>query len=87
MGRVKTNPDCENDILHARKYYLAGIEPSIRAAAATYGLPYTTLYDRLQGAQSRTEAHRPQQLLTEQEEKSIVRFCTALNDLGHPITM
>jgi len=30
-------------------------------------------------------AHQKEQLLTPEEEKSIVRFCETLDDLGHPL--
>jgi hypothetical protein len=43
------------------------------------------LRDRLQGAQPRVEAHQSEQILSVEEEKSIVRFCEALDDLGHPL--
>jgi hypothetical protein len=32
-------------------------------------------------------AHHHQQLLTDQEEKSIVCFCNTLDDYGHPVNM
>jgi hypothetical protein len=90
MGRVKPwKSDCEHEksIHLAKKDYLAGIEPSIRSAASTYGLPYSILCDCLQGTQSALVAHHHQQLLTDQEEKSIVRFCNTLDDYGHPVNM
>jgi hypothetical protein len=90
MGRVKprvSKPDREDDIRQAKRDFLTGVEPSIRSAAATYGLPYSTLRDRLRGAQNTSKAHEPDQLLTAMDEKAIVRFCKRLDDLGHPITM
>jgi len=87
MGRVKCSDatDRENDIREAKHAYRSGLEPSIRAAASTYGIPYGTLRDRLRGAQPRSAAHEKEQLLTLEEEKSIVRFCETLDDLGHPL--
>jgi hypothetical protein len=88
MGRVKSRDaatDRENEIREAKHAYLSGLEPSIRAAASTYGIPYSTLRDRLRGAQPRSAAHEKEQLLTLEEEKSIVRFCETLDDLGHPL--
>jgi hypothetical protein len=90
MSRVKprkSDSEHEKSIHLAKKDYLAGIEPSIRSAASTYGLPYLTLCDRLRGTQSALVAHHHQQLLTDQEEKSIVRFCNTLDDYGHPVNM
>jgi len=88
MGRVNLRVPArerENNLQNARKDYINGVEPSIRSAASTYGVPYGTLRDRLQGAQSRVEAHQSEQILSVEEEKSIVRFCEALDDLGHPL--
>jgi hypothetical protein len=77
----------EIDLTEAMLEFKAGNFRSIRSAASAYGLPYTTLRDRLRGAQSRQEAHRNQQLLTMEEEKALVRFCIKLDDLGHPLNM
>jgi len=87
MGRVQCSDATErgNDIQEAKHAYRSGLEPSIRAAALTYGIPYGTLRDRLRGAQPRSAAHEKEQLLTLEEEKSIVRFCETLDDLGHPL--
>jgi hypothetical protein len=88
MGGVKcrdTAIDRENEIHEAKHAYCTGLEPSIHAAASTYGIPYGTLRDRLRGAQPQGAAHEKEQLLTPEEEKSIVRFCETLDDLGHPL--
>ena len=87
MGRVKCSnaTDRENDIREAKLAYRSGLEPSISAAASTYGIPYGTLRDRLRGAKPRSAANEKEQLLTLEEEKSIVRFCETLDDLGHPL--
>lgn len=90
MGRVKPRQsecDREASIKQARDDYIHGREPSIRSAALTYGVPYGTLRGRLQGAQTRQEARIEQQVLTPQDEKAIVRFCKALDDLGHPLKL
>jgi len=77
----------EIDPARAMSEFEAGHFRSIRSAASAYGLPYTTLRDRLRGAQPCQEAHRNQQLLTVEEEKAIVRFCGKLDDLGHPLSL
>jgi hypothetical protein len=41
------------------------------------------LPDGLKDAQPRGAAHEKQQLLSPEDEKSIVRFCETLDDLGH----
>ena len=61
MGRPKP---CRDDEEHKKSIRLAkqdffnGTEPSIRPAARTYNIPYTTLRDRLHGLQPRTKAYR-----------------------------
>jgi hypothetical protein len=87
MGRVKCSDatDQENAMREGKYAYYSGLEPSIRAAASTYGIPYGTLRDRLRKAQPRSAAHEKEQLLTLEEEKSIVRFCETLDNLGHPL--
>jgi hypothetical protein len=83
MGRVNLRVpacECENNIQNGCKDCINGVEPSIHSAASSYGVPYGTLRDRLQGAQSRVEAHQSEQILSVEEEKSIVRFCEALDD-------
>jgi len=77
MGRVKCRYaaiDTENEIHEAKHAYCTGLGSSICSAASTYGIPYGTLRDRLRGAQPRGAAHEKEQLLTPEEEKSIVRF-------------
>jgi hypothetical protein len=88
MGRVKCREPAgyrENDIWEAKHAYLSGEVASIHAAAATYGIPFGTLRDCLSGAQPRSIVHENKQLLTPEEEKSIVRFSKALDDLGHQL--
>jgi hypothetical protein len=87
MGRVKCcyAADRENDIPKVKHAYCSGLEPSIHAATSTYGVPYGTLRDPLRGAQPRSAAHEKEQLLSLQEEKSIIRFCETLDDLRHPL--
>jgi hypothetical protein len=88
MGRVKPREpvaDRENDIRDAKQAYLSGEVTSICSAASIYSISYGTLRDRLRGAQPRSIALEKEQLLTPEEEKSIVTFCEALDDLGHPL--
>ena len=90
MGRVKPcrdDKEHEESIRLAKQDFISVIEPSIRSAARTYNIPYTTLRDRLHGLQTHTEAHRELQLLSVQEEKAIVSFCQTLDDWGHPVTI
>jgi hypothetical protein len=90
MGRVKpwkSGSEREKSILLAKKDYLAGIEPSIRSAVSTNGVPYSTMHDLLRGTQSASVAHHHQKLFPDQEEKSIVCYCNTLDDYGHVVNM
>jgi hypothetical protein len=74
MGRVKPRVpacECENNLQNARNNYINGVEPSIRSAASTYGVPYGTLRNRLQGTQPRVEAHQSEQILSVEEENQL----------------
>ena len=90
MGPVKPcrdDKEHEESIRLAKQDFISGIEPSIRSAARTYNIPYTTLRDRLHGLQTRAETHQELQLLTVPGEKAIVRFCQTLDDWGRPVTI
>ena len=87
LGRVKPRRDGKEhgkSIRLATQNFINGTEPSVRSAAHTYNIPYTTLGDRLCGLQNRPEAHRGLQLLSVQEEKAIVRLRETLDGWGHP---
>ena len=86
MGRVKPRvPDCDhkNNLQNTGKDYITPDELSICSAAYTYGIPYGTLYDWPQCAQPWVEAHESEQIPWVEEEKSIVMFCEALDNLDH----
>ena len=74
----------ENEIREDKHAYCTGLAPSIRSAASMYSIPYGIFPDRFRGVQPTGAAHEKEQLLTPEEEKSIVRFCETLDDLGHP---
>jgi hypothetical protein len=85
VNRREPAADRENDIRKAKHAYLSGEVASIGAAASTYSIPFGTLRDRFRGAQPRSIIHDNKQLLTPEDEKSIIRFCEPLDDLGHPL--
>lgn len=60
---------------------------TIRNAARTVGIPFTTLQNRLNGVVSRKELHASQQLLTVQEEREIVVWICKCDDFGIPPTI
>ena len=71
----------------AINHYQSSSKPSLRASAEAYSIPWTTLRDRVNGAQDRQESHRGQQLLSVQEEKTIVNWCTRMDDWGFPLKL
>lgn len=89
MGRLKGRQleEREEHIKLAIEYYTSARDPSLRQSAEKFGIPYSTLRDRLQGVQNRRESHRRQQLLTEHEEKSIVQWCQRMDDWGFPLKL
>jgi hypothetical protein len=74
----------EMQIVEAMKAYKTKKIPTIKGAAETYGVPFTTLHARLRGRKCRALAHQDQQKLTPQEEKAIVDWCSFLDDCGFP---
>jgi len=52
----------------------AGVFASQRAAAKAYGIPRTTLQDRLKGATDRVSGHQHQQRLSPEQEESLVEW-------------
>jgi hypothetical protein len=55
-------------------------DTSMRASAEAYGIPWTTLRDRLKGAEPRRAAHKAQQILSDYEEVTIVRWFERMDD-------
>jgi hypothetical protein len=60
MGRVKERKknEREENIQNAITHYENVLQPSMQASAEKFGIPYSTLRDRLNGAQSYQESHR-----------------------------
>ena len=71
----------------AINHYQSSSKPSLRASAEAYGIPWTTLRDRVNGVQDHQESHRGQQLLLVQEEKTIVTWCTRMDNWGFPLKL
>lgn len=88
--RYDTSTKCRDtigtrkNIQLAIRAYRKGETSSMSAMAEKYGVPYSTLRDRLNGAQDRQSSHEPMQLFTKQEEKAMVRWCNHLDDRGFP---
>ena len=85
--KERKKSEAEANIQKAINHYRHSDEPSIRASAEKHGLAYSTLRGRLQGRVSREIGHLKLQVLTEYEEKSIVRWCERLDEWGHPARM
>jgi hypothetical protein len=57
---------------------------SIRRAVAKYGIPRSTLQDRLKGTKSPSESQAKHQTLSPDEEEEIVRWIERLDDMSIP---
>jgi hypothetical protein len=85
---VKTRPgneEREAAIREAKRAYLSNESGSIANTASLYGIPASTLKDRLRGALPMLVAHKEEQLRSEEEEKALVRIIERLDDWGHPL--
>ena len=57
---------------------------SIRQAAKVYGVPKSTLIDRMNGRVARPEKRHPQRKLTLSEEQTLVQYVLDLDARGFP---
>ena len=89
MGRVKARQvkesTIESTIAKAIEEYKSGRKTSIRQAAESQGLAYSTLYGRLKGRLPRQKAHELDQSLGEAEERAIVRQIEDMDRRGFPM--
>ena len=83
MAVRKAASERQKDLKKAEQDYIAGLKPSIRSVARTYGVPYGILRGGLQGTNPCTAAHSQEQILSVEEEKAIVWLCMTLDDWGH----
>lgn len=87
MGRIKAREDkytaVEAAIARAIKAHKGGL--SIRAAAESEGVARSTLYDRINGAQSKRQAHDLDQTFGQAEEKRIVKQVKDMDRRGFPM--
>jgi hypothetical protein len=82
--KQRKKDQAEVRLQEAIRHYQHSNEPSMRSSAEKFGIAYSTLRGRLKGRQSRVVGHHQRQVLTEFEEKSIVRWCERLDEWGHP---
>ena len=76
--------EAEESIQKAIQHYRHSNEPSIHASGEKFGVAYSTLRGRLKGRVSREVGHHKLQVLTEDEESAVVRWCERLDEWGHP---
>ncbi|KAG0135439.1 hypothetical protein HOY82DRAFT_479895 [Tuber indicum] len=82
MSLIKQRKKDEGELRlqEALKHYQHSQEPSIRSSAEMYGVAYSTLRGRLKGRQSRVSGQLKTQVLSQNEERSIVRWCERLDE-------
>lgn len=76
---------CESHMLEAISAYQAGSYSSIQKCAAAFSVPHQTLQHRISGRTSRSCAHEHRQILSNAEEKTLVRWITRLTSTGYPV--
>ena len=59
---------------------------SLRAAAKQFGLPHTSISNRLHGCKAPSIAHESQQLLSNEQRKVLVEWCRLRGNTGNPMT-
>ena len=74
----------ESTIQEAITSYQTKRYPSIRATARAFSIPSSTLHSRMAGSTSRRNAHESKQLLSNAEEKTLLRWITQLTRTGYP---
>jgi len=74
----------ESDIQHAITAYRTGEFTSIRACSRAFNIPYPTLQHRIAGRLPRPISHEHRQILSNAEERTLVRWITQLTNTGFP---
>ena len=74
----------EADVLSAISAYQSGEYTSIRKCAGAFSIPYPTLQHRIAGRLSRPTSHEHRQILSNAEERKLVRCITQLTNTGFP---
>ena len=89
MGHVKArmafNNAKEVSIATAIQAYQSGTFTNIRDAAESQGLTYSTLYGCLKGRQPRQKAHELDQILSDIEERVVVKQIEDMDQCGFPM--
>ena len=74
----------ENMIHHAIDDVKTGVLPSQNAAADAYGLPRSTLQERIKGRKNARESHAHQQRLAPEQEEFLVEWILEEDQRGYP---
>jgi len=80
----QTRQYSEEDVSTAILELQAGKYASIREAADAFKIPRTTLQDRMATRTSRSNANESRQILSNPEERTLVRWITHLTSTGFP---
>ena len=59
----------------------------VKKAAQQYGIPSSTVFDRLHGKTKADSKRGPKRVLTEEEETSLYHFCVHMSEIGCGITV
>ncbi|KFZ25265.1 hypothetical protein V502_00257 [Pseudogymnoascus sp. VKM F-4520 (FW-2644)] len=80
MGYIRAAPKAytEDDTWKAINACKDKQFPSLIAATAHFGVPYSTARDRIAGRKAKAQAHESAQLLSNAEEKTLVRWISRL---------
>ncbi|KXL48262.1 hypothetical protein M433DRAFT_493451 [Acidomyces richmondensis BFW] len=74
----------ESNIQEAIAAFQAKRCQSIRATARAFSVPLSTLHSRMAGSAPRRNAHESEQLLSNAEEKTLLRWITRLTRTVYP---
>ncbi len=82
MGKSYTKEDLE-DAVNAVQHHRA----RVAAASRQYGVPETTIRDRVHGRTSAESKRGPKKMLTEEEERSLANYAKFMANLGVGLTV
>lgn len=84
--RATSKVHSEEDIQKAITSWKNNQFRSLRATAIHFQVPLQTVRDRMAGRKAKAQAHEEAQLLSNAEEKTLVRWITRLTSTGFPAT-
>lgn len=78
------NASTDSSLQKTSEAYVKGGYRSIRACAGAFNVAYSSLYHRLSGRRSRSQGRESTQILSQPEEKTLVRWIKHLTNTGFP---